>query len=193
MLDKSIKKARMESYFIEAAKIIIETEGIKNVSVRKVGEKAGYSYATIYNYFKDINTLLAFVSLDYLNDAYQHMLEKGKTKTDALEILIIRSKEYFQYMANKPDIFKMIFLNDYGNVPREISESAYVPNVAKLLRESLDKMEIRSCIKDLDLLHGLITSSIHGKIMFFIGGRHNLSIDDMLMQIEKEIEVLING
>ena len=193
MFDKSIKRTRMEKYFIDAGKQIIQTEGIKSISVRKVGEKAGYSYATIYNYFKDSRTLMAYIALDYLDDVYQHLLEKGKNETDTFKKLLIYSKEYFLFMVDNPDIFKIIFLNNSDNIPPKIIKDTFTPDVSKLLEETLNKVEIKSCFKDLNLLHELLTSSIHGKIMFCIGGRHLLVKEDVLNQIEKEIEVLING
>jgi AcrR family transcriptional regulator len=48
---QAIKASGIRSYFILAAKEIISIEGVNHVSVRKVPKKAGYSYATIYNYF----------------------------------------------------------------------------------------------------------------------------------------------
>ena len=56
---KSILEQRMKGYFIQAAMEILRGEGIKDLSVRNVAEKAGYSYATLYNYFKDLNELLS--------------------------------------------------------------------------------------------------------------------------------------
>ena len=50
---KEIQRQRMMKYFIEAGKQIILEEGVKNVTVRKVADLAGYSYATLYNYFED--------------------------------------------------------------------------------------------------------------------------------------------
>ncbi|MDP4092633.1 MAG: TetR/AcrR family transcriptional regulator, partial [Bacillota bacterium] len=57
-MNKELQKSRMKKYFIDAAKEILVNEGVSNVSVRKVGEVTGYSYATIYNYFKNLDHLL---------------------------------------------------------------------------------------------------------------------------------------
>ena len=53
MEKKEIQEQRMRGYFIQATKEIIKGEGIKSVSVRNIADRAGYSYATLYNYFKD--------------------------------------------------------------------------------------------------------------------------------------------
>ena len=54
MENKEIQEERVRSYFVQAANEILRGEGITNLSVRNVSEKAGYSYATLYNYFKNI-------------------------------------------------------------------------------------------------------------------------------------------
>ena len=49
-----IQEERIRKYFIDAAKELIRGEGLSVVTARNVAERAGYSYATLYNYFKDI-------------------------------------------------------------------------------------------------------------------------------------------
>ena len=55
---KEIQERRMKGYFIDATKELLKGEGLSAVSVRSVADKAGYSYATLYNYFKDLNDLI---------------------------------------------------------------------------------------------------------------------------------------
>ena len=53
-MDKlDIKKKRVMMYFIEAIQELILNEGIENLSIKKIADKAGYNTATIYNYFED--------------------------------------------------------------------------------------------------------------------------------------------
>ena len=54
MKNKDVQEMRMKNYFIQATKEILKSEGIKHVSVRSVADRAGYSYTTMYNYFKEI-------------------------------------------------------------------------------------------------------------------------------------------
>ncbi|WP_169311870.1 TetR family transcriptional regulator [Gracilinema caldarium] len=55
---KDIHKERIRRYFLDAAKDIIVTEGVSAVTSKKVGERAAYSYASIYNYFENQNALI---------------------------------------------------------------------------------------------------------------------------------------
>ena len=44
-------------YFIEATQELILKEGLENLSIKKIAEKAGYNSATIYNYFENLEVL----------------------------------------------------------------------------------------------------------------------------------------
>ena len=52
--------------FNEANKETLKGEGLKAVSVRTVSEQAGYSFATLYNYFKDLNELIFICVKDFM-------------------------------------------------------------------------------------------------------------------------------
>ncbi|MBQ6410442.1 MAG: helix-turn-helix transcriptional regulator, partial [Atopobiaceae bacterium] len=44
--------------FVKATKEILATEGMDAVSIRRVSSAAGYSSATLYLYFEDMNELI---------------------------------------------------------------------------------------------------------------------------------------
>ena len=50
---KKIQEERIRGYFIQATKEILKGEGLSALSVRNIADRAGYSYATLYNYFKE--------------------------------------------------------------------------------------------------------------------------------------------
>ena len=66
MNNKEIKTRRMLSYFIRSAQDIMEKEGISGITLRKVADGAGYNTATIYHYFDDLDHVILFASLKYL-------------------------------------------------------------------------------------------------------------------------------
>ncbi|QUC02408.1 TetR/AcrR family transcriptional regulator [Atopobium sp. oral taxon 416] len=59
----------MVTSFIDAARSIIDSDGIDGVSIRKVASKVGCSSAALYLYFWDLNGLLALSTITYLEDA----------------------------------------------------------------------------------------------------------------------------
>jgi AcrR family transcriptional regulator len=190
---KEIQKQRMMKYFIDAAKEIIKEEGVKGVTARKVGEKAGYSYATIYNYFSDLSTLLTYCAFDFLEDCYKHLLRFRDNNINAREQIIQYTLAYFHYFVENPDIFQLIFVEELGKPTEELLEKYSRPSVSILLRESIAQCAKENLIEeeDVDLLGELITSSIHGKLLFFLKRRDAEEINQVINSIKNEIEYLI--
>lgn len=191
---KTIQKNRMMSYFIEAAKEIIKEDGIQSLSVRKVGDRAGYSYATIYNYFKDLNTLLYYCLLDYMDECYEYLKEKLKDTMEFRERIVMLSTSYVEYFAKNHHQFQLIFLENLGEPPMELLERLYRPYVAVLVYEEITEYAKRANIKpdDAEILNNLISSSIHGKLLMYLKGRNNSEVNVLINSIKAELEFLID-
>ena len=190
-MNNSIQKERTKRYFIDAAKELISDYGIEKLSVRKVGEKAGYSYATIYNYFKDINTLISHVALDYLEDVYDYLIEYKDDSLDSISQVKIYSREYVNYMDNNKDIFKIVFVEDFGTTPKDLFQDITVPlGITSLLNEAISKI-FPDSKDESQFLFQLLASSIHGKLIFFIGNRENITKEDIYNLIDLEIDFIL--
>lgn len=189
---KEIQRQRMMKYFIVAAKEIIKEEGISCVTARKIGEKAGYSYATIYNYFSDLNEVLIYCVFDFLEKCYKYLISFKNDKIDCKEQVIVYSIAYFKYFNENPDMFQLIFVEDLGNPSEEVIKKR--PSVSILLKETIIQCAKEGYIKEenIDLLGELIASSIHGKLLFLLKKRSIEELDNVIVSIKNEIEFLIN-
>ncbi|MDR1061462.1 MAG: TetR/AcrR family transcriptional regulator, partial [Clostridiales bacterium] len=68
--DRALRRQqRTVLYFIDAARDIIKKEGTKAATIRSVADLAGYTSATLYNYFDNLNHIIALATMNYL-DAY---------------------------------------------------------------------------------------------------------------------------
>ncbi|NLV59736.1 MAG: TetR/AcrR family transcriptional regulator [Clostridiales bacterium] len=105
----SLKSARIRSYFIEAAKEIIMRDGVENVSVRKVANLAGYSYATIYNYFSDLNQLLQETKLCMIRDVIVYMGSVQGEKVSNLDEVKRINRMYALYYLEHPHVFRFFY------------------------------------------------------------------------------------
>ncbi len=192
---KEIQRQRMMTYFIDAAKEIIQESGVKGVTARNVGDRAGYSYATIYNYFNDLNTLLSYCVFDFLEDCYKYMMNFKNDAVDPREQIIIYAEAYFRYFAQNPDMFKLIFVDDIGKPPEEVLKNDMKPSVGMLLRENITACAKQDYIAtgDVELLQGLIGSALHGKLLFFMQGRSAEGLEAVIASIRREIEFLMKG
>ena len=122
---KEIQMSRMWRYFVDATAEIIEEEGIKNVTARKIAEKAGYTSSTIYNYFGDLSQLIFFASMRFINEYIQEVtsfMEQGETY---LEKYILSWECFCRYSFKQPDIYHAIFIADLGETPKSLLEKYY--------------------------------------------------------------------
>ncbi len=192
---KEIQRQRMMTYFIDAAKEIIQESGVKGVTARNVGDRAGYSYATIYNYFSDLNTLLSYCVFDFLEDCYRYMMNSKNDAVDAREQVIIYAEAYFRYFDQYPDMFQLIFVDDLGKPPEELLRKGMKPSVGMLLRENITACSKQGYIAedDIEFLQNLIGSSLHGKLLFFMQGRSAEGLEAVIASIRREIEFLMKG
>lgn len=121
-----LKERRVMSYFIEATIEIIEKEGINKVTIRKIADKSGYNSATLYNYFKNLDVLLMYASVKYLED-YIKDLKKKIVKIDNPIDRYIKIYEVFNDFCFKyPDIYFNMFYGIYKNMLSEIINEYYM-------------------------------------------------------------------
>lgn len=118
MKNKELQEQRMREYFIQACKDLLKGEGLRSVSVRSVADRAGYSFATMYNYFRDINDLLFLCVNDFQNECNEfvagqvHKLPMGETRfRKAVQV-------YVEFFVEYPGVFELFFMarrGDLGN------------------------------------------------------------------------------
>jgi AcrR family transcriptional regulator len=195
MDNKQIQRQRMMQYFIDAAKEIMKEEGAKGLTARKVGERAGYSYATIYNYFRDFSELLTYCVFDFLEDCYKYMVNFKDDSEDPRNQIIIYAEAYLSYFAKNPDMFHIIFLENLHPIAVDPAVETMSPSVALLLKENLMQCAKRGYIEDADItiVQGLIGHTIHGRLMFYLKDRTAETLDEMILSLRREIEFLLKN
>lgn len=113
--EKENLKQRNTIHFIEATQELIDTEGLENISIRKIADKAGFHNSTIYRYFNDADQLILLASLKHFA-AYSKALSELSTKN-------LRSSETFFYIweffadtvFQKPHIFYNFFFGKHSD------------------------------------------------------------------------------
>ena len=113
--EKEALKLQNTLRFIEAAKELIDTEGISKVSVRKIAEKAGFHNSTIYLYFKDANQLILLASLKHFTDYSRLLSEYSKKNATPQENFFAIWDAFGQTVFKKPEIFYNFFFGKHSN------------------------------------------------------------------------------
>ena len=125
-MDKlDIKKRRVMMYFIEATQDLILNEGIENLSIKKIADKAGYNTATIYNYFEDLEELILYSSVDYLKIYLKDLRNEISSDMKAIEIYETIYKVFVHHSFEKPEIFHILFFGKYSYKLEKIIKKYY--------------------------------------------------------------------
>lgn len=192
MSTKNKHKNRMKDYFIEAAfKLVKNNEAL---SARKIGELAGYSYATIYNYFKDLDELQWYV-IDRLFDDLGEKMKKSDKEANPKDRLININKAYIEYFSENPHIFRFIYDSNLGQPPKELNEKFKMPMMRIKLNQILQECvnEERISEKNLKVISDIISTSNRGLLAMHIANKKMLDKDTLIMRSEKILKYLFKG
>ena len=120
-----IKRSRMMKYFIDAANEIIEKKGIDAVNIRDTANLAGYSSATLYNYFDNLTHLVFLATFNQLgeyNKALSACIEKCK---NSIEVYMRVCKCFCDFAYEKPEIYEILFFSHSNGKFNEYIEQYY--------------------------------------------------------------------
>jgi AcrR family transcriptional regulator len=124
-LRKEIQKERMWRYFVEATVEVIEEQGIENVTIRKVADKAGYTSPTVYNYFQELSHLIFFSAMRFTKDYIEDLPKYMNQGTNTIEKWLYSWACFCKHSFEKPNIYAIIFINDLGSVPEDFLDHYY--------------------------------------------------------------------
>jgi len=188
---KNIQEQRMKAYFIEAAKKILRGEGFRNISVRNIANEAGYSYATLYNYFKDLREVLYFALLDFMEECRQFTLAGDNPKLSGKERIKKLTKAYCNYFVQYPGIFELLFTERI----QEISSQERISNAAQNLFEDIFSPVWIVIEKDtglnpeMEIIKLIHKHTVHSVIMFYVLRRTPSTYKEFI----EKVELIIDG
>src|SRR5258708_12719872 len=116
MKNKEVQGQRMRGYFLAATKELLKAEGLKSVSVRSIADKAGYSSATMYSYFKDVNDLVFLCVHDFYEECKLHVTGRVKRSEKGVNSLKVAIKAYTEFFIQYPGVFELFFIEMMGDL-----------------------------------------------------------------------------
>lgn len=184
----------MRGYFIEATREMLKGEGLKSLNVRAVSERAGYSFATLYNYFKDLNELIFICVNDFMDECEAYINEQHGTEKPGAERLGNKMLAYVRYFTQYPGIFELFFverMNDLG--ARQPTARTIYGFTDRIIEEDLNALiagntispekagEIRLCLRN----------SVTGLLLFYINRLQPSDYKDFIGQANRQISQCI--
>lgn len=194
-MNRDIQKQRMKRLFIDEAKKILIREGVQKVSTRKVGELTGYSYATIYNYFKNLDHLLWCLGIDFVQDIvniYEKDFIKDHYTPEDIKQLFAR---YIDYYFLNPNVFKFFFFYQLEEPLDEMKGEFVRPSLEKVLINILENLAEQKIIKKekVPLISSLIMNSVHGMLLMYFSKKRKVTEQEIHRKSNEMIEFLLGG
>ncbi len=183
MRNKEIQDQRMRGYFVQAAKEILKGEGLKSISVRKIADRAGYSYATLYNYFHDVNDLIFICVHDFYEECQSFVQIKTGKIPMGLKKINAMAGFYIDYFVQYPGIFELFFLEkvgDFGN-KQDTIEAIYfaLDNICNAeWKYCIEKGLIKS--EEADMKKSQLRHVTTGLLLFYLNRRTPADYNEFL-------------
>ena len=190
---KTLKKQRIRTYFLEAAREIILNDGVESVTVRKVADMAGYSYATIYNYFSDLNQLLWEVKKLMINDIVEALYKKMAGMTKDVDGIKKCFKMYVEYFIVNPNVFRFFYFHHLSKPAGETGENEEEPDFDAMWEETFKEFVISGKIRaeDIEVLARTMIYAIHGLITLYFSEDVDYKGEDVYSELDKVIEYIL--
>lgn len=190
---KDIKKQRIKRYFLEAAKKVIIDEGVENITVRKVADIAGYSYATIYNYFEDLNELLLEVRSLIIKDIVEYMYKKINEPLYNLDGIKRLFRIYISYYFENPNVFKFFYFHQLKKSTKKAEEAEGEPNFEEIWKETFKGFAQERVLqeKDIEVISKIFIYSMHGMIAISFSYNGDLTEENVYKDLDKIIDYLL--
>lgn len=104
-------KRRAINAFVTATEKIMNEEGIHKVTIRKVSDLAGYSSATIYSYFENIDHLILFSSMKFLDEYIEEIPKYIEGETTSIGVFKKVWECFSHFAFKRADIFHKLFFS----------------------------------------------------------------------------------
>lgn len=194
MNKKEIQEERVRRYFIDATKAIIKGEGIRGVSVRSVADHAGYSFATIYNYFRDVNILLFECIQDFQQECQEFTAETTEV-SDCRSRLKARVKAYVRYFTEYPGVFELFYTARAGDLGNKES-------TLDIIERSLDSVcnnDWEECISSGSLtreksmeIKARLRYAVTGLLVMYLNRRRPADYQEFLQNLEQQLDWILD-
>lgn len=191
MVRNKIQEERMREYFINAATEILKGEGLVCISARNVAERAGYSYATLYNYFKDIKDLIFECVKGFCLECKEFVKNESVVGLSGVTKIKHTAKSYVRYFLQYPGIFELFFIektSEMRNQSRQIS-------LINSLFTDLTKCDFEQLIADeqisreeSELLMNQIRFGLTGMLLLFLNRQCPSSFSEFVSQLDKYLD-----
>ncbi len=195
MVKNQIQEERMKRYFVDATKEILKGEGLKAVNVRAIAQKAGYSFATIYNYFTDAKDLVFECVKDFLDECRQSVESSTELLMPGEERIKAKTRLYVNYFVQYPGIFELFYIEKPNELQGRQSTIDLIHSFYfELCKADWDKMIEDELISEdeAERKSRLLNYTIIGLLLLYINRREPKSYTDFTSAVETNLHFIVD-
>lgn len=194
MNKKELQRSRIIKYFTESTISLIKSEGLESVTTKKIGDHAGYSYATIYNYFENFNDLICVAIAEIAGECAEFVkknLKGDSIKEKMINFILLMT----EFNISNPNIYYPFLSTsvDFSYFQKKTGDHFIHPAYDLLVRELKNAEEFQGkSNEEILILCNLLTNIFHAKMHFYLQMKSPTTLKELNDEIIAEVEYLFN-
>lgn len=112
---------------MDATQAIIDEKSVNSVTIREIASRSGFNSATIYKHFKNLDHLIFFVLIKYIEEYNQALTEYVKNATSSIDFFLRGWECFLIYSFKDPDIYYKLYFTNLDN-----DDSTYMDEYYKI-------------------------------------------------------------
>lgn len=173
--------------FSDAAKAIILRDGVLAVTVRKIADATGYSYATIYHYFKDLDSLLIAVKERMVEDVMIHMTSAEMPSFRDVADIQRMNRMYAQFYLDNPNIYEFFYTYRFSHETNPNYDLRFQDGWALAYESFVKNGVLRK--EDVATVAKTVIYTIHGLLALYFSS-NGLTKEALFQDMDDIVEVL---
>jgi len=164
------KRREMREKIATSTQFLFQTEGYRQISMRRIAGEVGCSPMTLYKYYD--------AKIDILHTLWSDVFEIIFNRLDSLELankspreqLVSLASTYVSYWLENPEHYRLVFMTEGVNQP---DVSAFIANPKIVARYEVFLLAIVNASPD-ELTHDELRQKLDAMMCFVNGIAHNL-------------------
>lgn len=187
------KKERTYQEIIQAAKVIVRDEGHNAVTVRRLAERTGLAYTSLYYYFKDLNALLWTLRLDMIEDMIADLSAADLQHEDPVAELLAALFSYVDYFFQHPTIFRFFYFCHFDQPEGDDRYEKLQARFGGIWQASLARLVQAQIIPahDLDSLARTIIYALQGMMTLSFSANGLMSSEAVQSELARLVQYLL--
>lgn len=174
---------------LETANLIINKQGLKELTLAKIASEMGISKGTLYYYYKSKTDLLFDLADKYMNlmtDKFLEVVNNARNNDDDVKIIDDIYKTIVEHgNRNKIHIY-LIYEALSGNDEIQVKYQVVYKKWLKMIKESIDQLSKDSNDENF-ILAQILLSSIDGMVLQSLLGIKDIPLTDISKYIVKNM------